>query len=280
MQDAAALFRDAAAVGEAIRTARPELQSPLTRVRLGSELPAFSANTAFVAGLSSVDGYHFPTRRFAALVLALRGMPYEPSAVLFRIEPQDPSFSILRELYNVQWEAGLDDKRQLAITPLGPTPGPAWFSSRLDRVEGFDSLASRLRSEIEGLDRALFVVRARLPAELPTSCAEAHVIRVATAEEGVTAEVETPGDCPLTIALNFAESLVATASFADGRKEAATVFPAYGALTAVWVPGGAREVHVGPTSRQPAWTIACLVLGVTGLAFAFFLARRECKAPS
>ncbi|PYQ21655.1 MAG: hypothetical protein DMF79_07635, partial [Acidobacteria bacterium] len=80
--------------------------------------------------------------------------------------------------------------------------------------------------------------------------------------------------------LNFAESLVATASFADGRKEAATVFPAYGALTAVWVPRGAREVHVGPTSRQPAWTIACLVLGVTGLAFAFFLARRECKAPS
>ena len=78
-RDTDALLAAARAQGAAAAALHPDLRDPLVRVAVTAELPELGANTAFAAGLSSLDGYFFPTRRLIALVAALRHQPYFPA---------------------------------------------------------------------------------------------------------------------------------------------------------------------------------------------------------
>jgi hypothetical protein len=143
------------------------------------------------------------------------------------------------------------------VRAQGPTAGPAWFSAGIARTWRYQDLREELRRPPDGLHREvrrrlwlmaddLHVWRAHLPETLDPRCASAQVLGLEARRDVpvARARLSAPADCPLTFAMNYAENLRATATLADGRAVAARVFPAYGALAAVWVPAGAAEVSV------------------------------------
>ena len=68
-------------VGQTFKRQVPELDSSLTRVDFNFRLPGLSYNTAYHVGLSSLDAYGFPTRRFAHLYTAIQGEPLDPTEI-------------------------------------------------------------------------------------------------------------------------------------------------------------------------------------------------------
>jgi hypothetical protein len=251
-------------LGHAVRASRPALESPLARVSLGFEFPELGPNTAFASGLSSLDGYYYPSRRFLELYWALRNQPYVSSAVLLRFPPGEAWARVFHQLYNVAWAAGAREEQRgrLGVWGLGPTAGAAWFSARLVRVPSMADLARLLRQHGDDLaERArqtAWVVEGdpRLPATLPASidesCSAARVKRVDAARRRawMSIDVESPADCPVTLAMNYAETLRATLDGPAGR--VVPTFPIYGALTGVLVPPGAKRVWIAPrASARP-----------------------------
>ncbi len=280
--DTQPLIAEATSLGSAVRKARPELASPLSRVRFDLEIPAFSVNTAFAAGLSSLDGYGIPTRRFASLLFALRGQRYEPTAIFFKIPAADPAFPVLRELYDVRASVSLRQRGQLTIEPLGTTAGPAWFSASVVRNDSLAALVSELRGASGALaERAHEVLwvdgsdpLASDTATVDPRCREARVLSVDASRSGdVKAKVSTEAPCPLTFAMNFTEDLRGTAILADGRQVPLPVFPGYGPLASVLAPAGTTEVRVQP--EPPRASAAWALLGVVVLLGAAWLVRTD-----
>jgi hypothetical protein len=252
----------ATALGKAATAARPELASPLSRVRLGLELDPFAPNTAWAAGLSSLDGYSFPNRRFVTLVGALRQQEHNPAALLLRFPEDHRSSFPLYTLYNVaaRVEASSPDPSragQVRVAPLVPTLGEAWFSAGALRVGSWSTLAGALvthRSDLHILARdAVWLVpsdaavaSARLPEGRLPECDAAGVknVRSELGGQRLSLDVTTEAACPLTIAMNFAESLRAW-SVGPGQAETQlTTFPAFGSLLGVLVPRGTSGVVI------------------------------------
>lgn len=252
--DGDALLARAHGFGEGATHEQPALSSMLVRVSPSFEwLPEFLSNAASAAGLSSLDGYYFPQRRFVQLVCAVRGQEYRPNSLRLSFRPTLPASRALFQLYNVAWQLDPDG----GLTPLAETAGPAWFSTGLTRSASFAVLGEDLVALGDGLRLQArqtawvvasdpMVARAGLPETVDARCAEARVEGVAAPRAGTSfgAHVDVAADCPLTFATNYAETLRATASMADGRSQAVKVYPVYGALTGVWVPGGATAVIV------------------------------------
>jgi uncharacterized membrane protein len=248
-----ALLASAQAMGRQLEAARPELTSALSRVSLGFESPELGPNTAFASGLSALEGYYFPSRRYIELFCALHGYPYQPNALLLRYPASEgwtrPAFA----LYNVTWFLQRNGD-QLSGRRLGPTNGPAWFGQGFEPVSDFAALGRALldadTNVAERVRQRLFLVAsdpalpATLPREVAPACAGARVLRVdeTPRRTGVRVTLETPADCPLAVAMNFVETLRAEASGADGAPRPALVFPACGSLAGVWVPAGTRDV--------------------------------------
>src|SRR5262249_1838611 len=76
--DGGALLAEAAQVGQDARRQDPRLASGLQRASLAREMEELQTNTGLAAGLSTLDGYHLPTRRFLELVFSLKRVPDQP----------------------------------------------------------------------------------------------------------------------------------------------------------------------------------------------------------
>jgi hypothetical protein len=273
--DGQAVLTEARRIGEAVRGARPGLSSSLTRVRLELAIPALATNTAFAGGLSALDGYGVPTRRFAALLFALRGQRYEPTAVFFNLPPTDPAFAALRQLYDVAWQVTVPSRDRLSLEPLGATAGAAWFSASVVQLPDLATLARELRdaggrlheraAEVLWLDasdpRAVAIAT---PTGVEQRCRDARVSGLrATARAGrIVARVTTPAACPLTLAMNYTEDLRATVVRGDGSRQRLAVAPGYGALASVLVPEAATEVVVEAEAPRLLLAPAWMALGV------------------
>jgi hypothetical protein len=281
-------FAEADSLGAAVRRIKPELDSTLSRVRLDLEIPVFTVNSAYAAGLASLDGYGAPTGRFSRLVFELRGDRYQPTANFFKLPAGDPAFSALRQLYNVSWNVTLPARGRLALTPLGPTAGSAWFSTSTTRLDDLTALARELRgageslghraSEVLWLDKAdPLAARADVPATLDPRCREAQVRKVSAPRRGheIVATTSTPAACPLTFATNFTEDLRATAILTDGHRLDLTPFPAYGALTAVMAPAGTAEFRLRAEPPKLPFAMAWVAVGLTCCAAAAWLIVRQ-----
>ena len=270
-----AALLEAEKVGEAALRAQPALASPLVRVILVPETAEFGANTAFAARLSSLEGYFFPSRRFVELVCALRGQEYQPNQLIVRFPEDHPTSRPMFQLYDVAWRVRAPAGEAALVEPLTTPAGPAWFSAGFTSVDSFPSLGRDLLALGDELGRRAHqslwlvtrdprVAAAALPASVDPACGAASVreVRAPRGARGVAAVVAAPADCPLTFAMSYAETLRATVTSAGGPRRAASVFPAYGALAAVWVPRGSTEVHVEAEVPTPVWPAAWVVLGL------------------
>jgi hypothetical protein len=273
-------------VGAAALRAQPGLASPLVRANVGPE-GVFSANTAFAARLSSLEGYFFPSRRFVELVCALRGQEYQPNQLIVRMPEDHPTSRPMFQLYDVAWRVRATPGvfGAVEVQRLTSPPGPAWFSAGFRRVDSFASLGRELLALGDGLGQRVgaslwlvtadpAVAAARLPASVDTACASARVLDVKARHggRGASATVEVPADCPLTFAMSYAETLRARVSGA-AEGQPAVVFPAYGALAAVWVPRGTTQVEVEAAPRGAPLPLAWTLTGALVLAAAVRLVR-------
>jgi hypothetical protein len=283
LKDVRPLLSAADRLGNEVRRVKPDLESPLTRIRVDGEIAEFTVNTAFAAGLSSISGYAVPVRRFAALIFALRKTPYAPTATVFDLPTSEAAFSVMRQLYNVGWVLASSPSGGLTLGSLGPTVGPGWFSTSLSRLSTLDSVADALRAAGQGLREQLGQVMwlddsdaltKRAAYQADSQCAQARVIQVQASRRGheVIAEIMTDAACPLTLAMNFTEDLRATAVLADGQRRAVSVFPAYGALAGVVAPSHAQKIVVRAEPPRlpvaPAWVALGMAICLGAMALA------------
>ena len=281
-------FAEADSLGTAVRRIKPELDSTLSRVRLDVEIPVFTVNSAYAAGLGSLDGYGTPTGRFSRLVFQLRGDRYQPTANFFKLPAGDPAFAVLRQLYNVDSSVTLPARGRLALNPLGPTAGPAWFSTSTARLSDLATLARELSSPGESLARRAtevlwldnsdqFAARADVPATVDPRCRDAQVLKVTAPRRAheIVALTSTTAACPLTFATNFTEDLRATATGADGHPVDLAVFPGYGALTTVMAPAGTAQVRLHADPPKLPFAIGWVALGLASWAIAAWLIVRQ-----
>jgi hypothetical protein len=206
-----------------------------------------------------------------ALVRALRGEPYSPSALLLRFHEEQASSRVLFQLYNVAFaleEGGPGGKPRVRVR--GATAGAAWFAGRVLEDGRVEDLAAAL---LEWGDRTYLEARAtlRVVAADPvargsalavlTECASAEAGPVEAIGPAWSVEVRATARCPLVLATNYAEALEAR-GFAGGLGSRLRTFPAYGALLGVEVPAGTTRVEVRPRPWPPVWTLPLSALGV------------------
>jgi hypothetical protein len=262
--DTEGLLAEARSWGAAARVAEPRVALPLTRVLVVTEGVAFGANRTLAAGLSGLDGYGFPQRRFVALVRALREEPYAPNALLLRFHETHLASRVLFQLYNVAFK--VDDgegAHPLRVRPRGPTAGPAWFPTATAIDADWSALArslldwgntahERARAELRLLDGD--AGEAGLGMSLPTLCTAAFVHSLRVEGAVLHVEVATPANCPLVLAMNYGGILEAWGASGTATARLPT-FPAYGALLGVVVPAGTTEVTITPAPWPPPWTL-------------------------
>ena len=275
--DTESLLAETRRWGASVRAAEPALASALTRVVARTEGVAFGANRTLAGGLSGLDGYAFPERRFVALVRALRGEPYAPNALLLRFHETYPASRVLFQLYNVAWtiDDGLAGPTPIVRT-RGTTAGPAWFPAAIavdaDETRLAETLLAWGDATHERARGELRVLKDDVPAAggaaaLDPDCARAEVRSLQASGDALRVLVTTRAACPLVLATNYDGILEAWARSAGGRTALPT-FPAYGALLGVVVPAGATEITVGPRPWPPGWTLLVAAVGLVVAAWA------------
>jgi len=268
-------------IGAEILSKAPSLSNALVRARFNLQIPLFGLNTGYAVGVSTLDGYNPPSFRFLSLVAALKNEPVQRMTMVMVLQENEPIFPILKNLYNVQYRIDAD---QTGIKPLslGPTLGGAWFSEKIERVNSFQELGNILRplstsaSTLEDFlrkalkERTFMIVdqaSRNIPGTLQGSsrCQEARVLdaQALRGEQIFRVKVSTPGDCPLTLATNWASDLVAETQDGTGKTLRGLItFPSYGALMGVWVPQGTTELVVRAVPVLPFWANFGFFLGV------------------
>ena len=246
--------KNAEGLREKIYQRESHLRDAFHRAEMQIEDAKFTANTAHVLQISSLDGYRFPQRRFSALVSAAMGIPYDSQFVRFTLNEGTIDFTSFGLLYNVVYNLRLEQGEPV-VRERFPRLDSVWFPERVEEVADFPALVAELRKarDQKEIRRKAFFVAGEKRYEgrrlqLPPGCSTRPIL-------GAEAKMDSPffraslgegPDCLLVLPTNFAEHLVAKGG--DGKK--LEVLPVYGALTGVLVPGSARAITV---EAQPVW---------------------------
>jgi hypothetical protein len=263
------------ALRAAVLAQAPELAMPLNRLQIVDAPPPYEMSTAFAAGLPSLDGAWHPTRRFLALLGALRGKPIDPTTMVFKLT-RTAMFPALQQLYNVRYVARLGAGG--GLTPQPPTPGPAWFprhvASAADPAEVGRALTTAPDLRATLTETGWLVATDAVPGDgLPTTCAGATVGDVRTDARGqaATIAVTVAAPCVLVVATNYSQALHAASSGAGAPRDL-RVFPIDVALTGILVPPGTTTVTLAPVADVPGWAAAGALGGVALLLAALAVA--------
>ncbi|MBI1859699.1 MAG: hypothetical protein HYR96_02120 [Deltaproteobacteria bacterium] len=258
-------------LGEALRRQTPALNEPLSRVTLSFSLPSIDTNAAFDLGVSTLDGYWTPLKRFAQLVAGLQGYQFDPGATVYKFTPTGQGFSPLSVLYNINWN--LDRKGEVILaTPISPSR-PVWFPERILRFPSAENLGASIRpwsgeqiySTLALNDADPIFQSTPRRSDSLSRCAEARAHNFSISDHGqrFSFAVETPAPCVAVVATNFIEEFRAFSE--DGRSSVPTrVFPSYGSLVGVEVPSGSKRITIVATPNIPIVTRILWFIGLLG----------------
>ncbi len=260
----------------------PDLIAPLNRVYLHLDIDFFNINTAYGLGLSSLDGYWFPNRRYLQLVSAIEGADYTSSLHYLHISTYQDAPNILKQLYNVIYDAYIENS-QLVITHPTPDPaGQAWFSTDVRRLKDFNELAKELKSHGNNLGTKLHqttwiveedsLSNSQAPVALSSACSKAEVrqIEAGHLQQLFKIQVSTPSDCILNVALNYSSELEAQGKIKESFQKLIPL-PVNGSLLGVRVPSGTTEVVIEAKVNQGVWTSISKIIGLVLIVAAGFL---------
>lgn len=275
-----------------IYKAKPALQMPLNRVFL---LNRTKPNQHLDYGLSSINGYSLPTRRFGELIYTLANQPYDKTINTFNFKLNSPWFPVLQNLYNIVAVITINNNN-VFIKDLTPSLGPAWFSQAIIPVKNLKTLTRQLMQHRTTLRRTLkesVLIDRKDPnieSLLPTlhsrlfKCKEAKVLTTHTKLGGqhVDLQVTSPDLCPLTLSMNYTSRLIARGVTIHGETKRLRLFPAYGALTGILVPKGIQQIVISADAFIPGWAKGLFYLGLffIVLAIIFFVRYSTKKDPA
>ena len=278
------LVSELSKVHEQVLQQQPSLSLPLQRVHFNFSIPGLSVNTGYAAGFSTLEGYWFPPRRFGQLVSALQGQHYDPTFCIFPFSSAEKSFLVLNQLYNSGYSAD-QQNGAIVVHESGPTAGQAWFSGNLVSFATIEELAFHLLEKGSSVAKTALeqdwvvstdsaVINAALPHSVDARCSEAKVLGVDSkrGDQHFHIRVQTPADCPLTLATNYVSDFKVTSV---GGSNGLRTFPAYGSLLGVWVPAGTQEINLEIASYTPTWVMGAQLLGLFLLGCGLFLIRRR-----
>ncbi len=253
---------------------QPQLSSSLTRAKVNVHIRDTGSNTGIHLGISTLEGYWFPVARYSKLVSSLRGTAFNPAVNSFAFQKDGPAFTSMKQLYNVCCSVNVVDNR-LAVSKGNQTAGEAWFSSKLVWLSSFQELGKTILQHGAQLHLVLPQTMWLLSDDVdirfddltlsePEVCDRSRVISVSAPldSQAIMLEVESEGDCPLTVSLNYLTTLEATLSSAATGEVHVKPFPAYGALTGLMVPKGTWEVRIDARVKTPLFASILFYLGV------------------
>lgn len=272
-----------------IYKAKPELKMPLNRVLL---LDWIKPNQHLDYGLSSINGYSLPTRRFGELIYALANQPYDTTINNFNFRLNEPWFPVLQKLYNICCLIAVKNKK-IYMKDLKSSLGPAWFSQQIVPVKDLKELSHHLMQHrtmlklrlkqmvwVDREDPKIKSVSSQLWPQLKRrslKCEDAKIVSTHTKLGGqqVELQVENSDLCPLTLSMNYSSNLKAQGMDAHGKTQNLTVFPAYGALTGVLVPKGAEHIFISAQAFVPGWAKGLFYLGIVFILLTFIFSVRH-----
>ena len=228
-----------------IQTEAPQLFSPLVRTQV--ELPGMGPSAAALVGLSTLNGYWFPTTGFASLTSALEGgSGPSPMQMGFYIYKDLKGFEVLRDLYNIQavdrsGQKGLVD---LEILPAGRS---VWASSEQKTFDSYSDLATQLQRQ----DRhsTQWIPQSTEPPLNNPDCAMTTFSSLAMTSTGLSFDMVGKALCPVTIAINHMSNVRVESETGEQLKD----YVADGALVGFIAPQGAHHISVRFSVVRPWW---------------------------
>ena len=241
----------------------PELSEPINRVKLDFAIDHFGLNTGNYIGLSTIEGYWNPPKRFLLLGSALYGKEFNPTMNTIQIQANTEPFRVLSLLYNLRYTISLKNGT-LELKKLEEPLGKAWFSTQLDSAKNIKEIAAALlekrRKKISMAGSIIYSLDENYMKEViefqPNPvCSEAKIIEVKSlsVRDELLILVNTNATCPLVASMNFADNLRATIKLKDGSIVEKKIFPAYGSLAGIVVPAGTLEIHFFSQESIPKW---------------------------
>jgi len=261
-----------------LSSAGAELLRPLTRSHFDSDIN-FVTNKGGVMGISTIEGYSQPTRRFAQLHASLEGKPVNPTAVMFgTFHPGTDFFGVFEKLYNIRYLLLLRENRVVFLTGGF---GEAWFSNRIEYVEDFPQLARSLyvdlsKDRLEIVKSDAFAPRWRGSEVFSSACSRTRIDSIDVELGGQKIGIETNNDipCPLTVSTNFLSRVRAVATSSSGAKTLLAAFPGYGALLSMIVPAQTRRIDIEFPACEPGWSEVVFWSGALFMLASLLLFRR------
>ncbi len=223
--------------------AYPALYLPFIRNEVDLAWIGGGVNTAYWMGLSSLDGYWPPTRRFLELLEALEGKKLPKTTMYFKMSQYPTAYPYLSRLYNLKYQIHLTGN-QLQVRPLDTHGESAWFGAEMIRASSYEEIAQWIKANEKDLNRkiALMSSDAFDTKKNIEECVHSKVVSIQGTYRTQRAVVETQSsaDCPLVVAANFSEVLIVR----NESKQILKTFPAYGALLGIWVPAGTKKIFI------------------------------------
>lgn len=244
----------------------PQLSSALTRAHLAFVIDSYQLNTGYPLGISTINGYLAPPKKFIDLFSALAGVEPSYINIYFDINLDDERFVPLRYLYNVAYNIVLNANGSLMISSLGPTLGEAWFSKSIVKMPYLSELAHTLiqnRDDLLAYTKDNLVVVGeekeiqdfKFPASFSPDCEHAQILSIHAPhwQQNIDLKVQTQADCPMTISLNYVHALKAVAKNQANQWQEIPLFPSYGALVGLVVPKNTTAINIFVSLEIPTW---------------------------
>lgn len=236
----------------------PQLFTPLVRTQV--ELPGMGPSAAALIGLSTLNGYWFPTTGFASLLAALDGAAGpSPMQMGFYIYRDQRGFDVLRDLYNIQAvdRSGREGKIDIEILPANvsvwSSPQQKQYSSYLDLVQ-----------QMQNSDRhaVQWVPTTTINLLQNPDCGMTTFSSITTKGAEFGFDMKSRARCPTTVAINHMSSVRVETQNGERLEN----YVADGALVGFISPIGESHITVSFSVVRPWWTWLLCLIGFLGSA--------------
>ncbi len=271
------IIENAKGLANQLKSNNQEMNNPLVRTSFGFAFPAISVNQNVYMGISSLDGYFLFPGKFSAFVKEVWQMNKTDIVHFLKINEQSKNFKIFQQLYNIKFSLVPATNNNVEIRPLLPTNGAAWFSNKLIPQNSLKELVNILISKQDSLKdylrEQLLFINSDLPNPLTVnaiSCEQSEVKNVTHIKDGnqLLLSVKSVGDCPLTIATNYADNFVIEASSGSaGQSRFLTPFAGHGVLLSFIVPDNTTDIVISNKPSLSRWFIFIDLIGWSLLIF-------------
>jgi hypothetical protein len=243
-----------------------QFSNSLNRSVFDLDINLVGVNQGALVGISTLEGYASPLRRFNELFFYTHNHEPVAAAMYFRdFGIGSPTFEIFGKLYNIQNIFALQQNK---IYPNPNAFGPVWISKNYILVDNFFTLSQKfkesLTKETAYLFRGDFDKFKPELSNLNCSSSQIDATETQLAGQIIKIKLKTEGLCLLTVSTNFSRPINITGLHKSGDQIKINAFPIYGALTGMVIPEKVMEIKLDFSAQPKAIYTLLVLLGWLG----------------